>query len=110
MEPVMLHNPLGDRFEVMSGGTVYIFEPGQSRIVLGETARQILRNQNTPLIAVQAVAQLPVMPEAVTVAPVVSGAVDYDSMTYTELRSIASAKKLFKVGMKRAEVLSLLNG
>lgn len=107
MEPVMLHNPLDTKFEVMSGGVVYIFEPRQNRIVLGEVARQILRNQNTPLMIVEAVAK-----EVPSDKPEIKEdeAVDYSTMSYKELRTIASAKGIFKVGMKQKDLLELLNG
>lgn len=102
----MLHNPTNEVFECMSGGVVYIFQPKESRILLGDTATQILTNQKTPLIAVEAVAKIP--EETKEEEP--SNFVDYSSMKYSELRSIASAKGLFKVGMKQKDLLELLNG
>lgn len=109
LEPVCLHNPLNEEFEVMSGGVVYVFESKQSRMIQGETARQILKNQNTPLIVVDI---NPVIPEEVETDPKAKSdeAVDYKSMSYAQLRSIASAKGLFKVGMKGKDLLELLNG
>lgn len=114
LEPVMLHNPTNEQFEVMSGGVVYIFEAKQSRIVQGDTARQILKNQNTPLVQVNIIADVPVTePEVVEVAevsqPVVENKVDYSNMKYFQLRSIATAKGIFKVGMKGKELIKLLN-
>lgn len=114
LEPIMLHNPTNEKFEVMSGGVVYVFEAKQSRIVQGETARQILRNQNTPLMEVNIIADIPIAePEVVEVteAPehVVENKVDYSNMKYFQLRSIATAKGIFKVGMKGKELIELLN-
>lgn len=112
LEPVMLHNPTGEVFEVMSGGAVYIFQPKQSRIVQGETARQILKNQNTPLIQVEVQPVLPPVEEP-TETPVVEAnpdkAVDYSKMSYRDLQKIASAKGLFKVGTKGKDLIKLLN-
>lgn len=112
LEPVMLHNPTDNKFEVMSGGVVYIFEPRQSRIVQGETARQILKNQNTPLIEVNVIPDIPQKivkkPEGPVKEP--ESKVDYSNMKYFELRSIATAKGIFKVGMKGKELIELLNG
>lgn len=106
----MLHNPTDKVFEVMSGGTVYIFQPRQSRILQGETARQIQRNQNTPLIVVEAVANIPDEVKEEPVSDKAVPAVDYSKMTYAEMRSIATAKGIFKVGMKGKALLELLNG
>lgn len=107
LEPVMLHNPTGEVFEVMSGGTVYIFQSKQSRIVQGEIARQILRNQNTPLIQVEVQPVLPVIEPGEVVEP--KTGVNYEQMSYAELRKIASLKGIFKVGMKGKDLLELLN-
>lgn len=112
MEPVMLHNPTDSVFEVMSGGVVYVFQPRQSRIVQGETARQILKNQNTPLIRVEVQPVLPPSDEPVE-EPIeetkTQKAVDYSKMSYTELRKIASTMGLFKVGIKGKDLIKLLN-
>ena len=108
----MLHNPTSDKFECMSGGVVYVFEAKQSRIVQGETARQILRNQNTPLIQVNVIADVPqesVDPQEDVSVEKKPERVDYSKMKYFELRSIATAKGIFKVGMKGKELIALLN-
>ena len=111
-DPIMLHNPTNEAFECFSGGALYIFQPKQSRILEWDTAQQILKNQNTPLIQVEVKAQLP---EEVAEKPTIekvekSEAVDYSSMTYAQLRTVASQKGIFKVGMKTKDLLELLNG
>lgn len=112
-EPKMVRNDGAD-FEVWSGGVLYQFKSGESRLLDGETAYQILNHQKTPLVEVSIVAGQPVaepsLPVEDTTSAPVESTPDYASMKYTELRSIASKKGLFKVGMKHAELVSLLHG
>lgn len=106
----MLYNP-GPDMELTSGGELIFFKSGESRLVDGDTAYQILTNQNTGL---QAVEVQPVIPSTlpqqgggvVPLEPVVN---NYEAMTYVQLRAIASSKGIFKIGMKKAELVSLLN-
>jgi len=102
----MLHNPTAEAVEFMVDGVVYIIDSKQSRIVLGEVAHQVLTNQNTPLVEAEIQA---VVPEPVVLEPVEAPVDDYSTMTYAELRSIASARKIFKAGMKHEELVKLLN-
>lgn len=112
-EPKMVRND-GEDFEVWSGGVLYIFKAGETRLLDGDTAYQILNHQKTPLVEVAIVAGEPVKqnepvkptePEVKT-----DNAVDYNAMSYKELRTLATEKKVFKVGLSKEKLVELLNG
>lgn len=109
VEPVMLHNPTGEVVEVMSDRVIYIFKPKESRIILGDVARQILKNQKTPLMRVEIQAVLPPQPILPVETGSSDGAVDYSKMSYKELQKIAATMGLFKVGTKGKDLIKLLN-
>lgn len=86
---------------------MYVFKPKQSRIILGEVAKQILKNQNTPLKQVNIKADIPEEEEETQVE---TGKPDYENMKYGELVEHATRAGLFKHGIKKSELISLLNG
>lgn len=108
-EPKMVRND-GDDFEVWSGGNLYQFKAGETRFLDGETAYQILNHQKTPLVEVAVVAGEPVNTPAPQAEPQAESKPDYASMSYKELRAIASEKKIFKVGTSKEKLVELLNG
>lgn len=105
-EPKMLKNIKGEKVEFFYGGELYVFEPGQSRLLDGEVAYQVMVNQNTGLVEVPIVGVEDVAPDSTGEE---EARVNYESMTYIQLRSIASARGIFKVGMKKAELIELLS-
>ena len=89
-EPKILINRTGKRVEFMCGGLINIFEVGEKKPLDGFTAYHALNDVNTGLEEYQEEEK-----------------VDYASMKWAELRQLAKGKG-YKVGMKRKEVVALL--
>lgn len=89
-EPKILINRTGKRVEFMCGGRINIFEVGEKKPLDGYTAYHALNLVNTGLEEY-----------------IEEEKVDYAGMKWVEL--VKSAKgKGYKVGMKRKEVVALL--
>lgn len=96
----ILTNPTGRKVEFMCGGKSYVFETGETKPVDGFVAYHALTQVNTGLVEHRR-EEKPVL-EASEKA--------YEDMSFFELRKIASNKGIFKIGMKKKDLLDVLNG
>ena len=94
-EPKVLINRTGKRVEFMCGGQINIFEVGEKKTLEGFVANHALYNVNTGL------------EEYVGSDRGVVPTTDYSKVGWAELRQLAKGKG-YKVGMKRKEVVALL--
>jgi len=94
-EPKVLINRTGKRVEFMCGGKLYIFEAGEKKPVEGFVAYHALKQVNTGLEEY----------DDSFVEPAKKP--NYTTMKWAELRQLAKGKG-YKVGMKRKEVVALL--
>lgn len=99
-EPKILINRTGKKVEFMCGGEIYIFEVGEKRLLDGFVAYHALKNVNTGLE--EYVEKVEEVEEKVG-----EEKPDYASMKWAELKKLAKGKG-YKVGMKRKEVVALL--
>lgn len=102
-QPKMLHNPSDKAVEVFSGGELVQFEAGESRIVEGNVAYQILTHQNTPLVEVKVEPVIPGKSETES-----GVAKNIEAMSYTELRDQAIKKGIWKKNMSKVELIATL--
>jgi len=117
-EPKIVVNPKNEVVEFTCDGRVFVFQPGEERILEGFTAYHGVVQTNTGLVFKEE-ANKPIVKEQelrdkvkgkyaeATDVPVI-GEDEIKKMTWNELRTYASRKGVFKVGMKKPEVLKIL--
>ena len=98
-EPMILFNPKKDPVEFMCDHQIYIFAPGEKRLLDGAVADHALRFANAGLKQ-----YVPETDDAL----VSSTNVAYDKMPWREVVSMGSKRKIFKPGMSKKELLRLL--
>lgn len=95
-EPRILFNPKSEKVEFMYGGMVYIFGPGEKKMLPPEVAKHALKYVNTGLKVYEE------GDDAFT------GGIAYNKLPWKELVSMASARGIFKPGMSKEALLRLL--
>lgn len=98
MQPTILYNPKDTKVEFMYDHQVYIFNPGEKRVLSGDVANYALKFINSGLLEYDGLNE----PEGV------NSGVAYDKMPWKKVVSLASKKGLFKPGMKKEEVYKAL--
>jgi len=89
-----LLNPNKTPVEFRCGGVLYIFKPGESRELDEYTAKHALERQHAPLVV-----HTPMYDKEVKVSDTI-----YSQMPWKKLVQMSSARGLFKMGTKRADV------
>lgn len=102
-DPKILYNPTGQKVEFRCGGISYAFKPGEKKALDGYVAYHALNMVNTGLQELHLDDT-----EAVSQAP--EGEIDYESMPWKKLVSLASEKGIFKPGMSKDDLIKELNG
>lgn len=98
-EPKIIFNPTNKEIEFMQGGQIYIFKPGEKRLLDGFVAYHALSHVKSALREY----------EPDTDDEVVSSSdVAYDKMPWREVVALASKRGIFKPGMARDEAIRLL--
>lgn len=94
-QPKMLYNPTNETIEFMCGGQIYIFKPGEKRIVEGFPAHHALKEVNTGLIEWEGQESKPAdMP--------------LEDMPWRGLVSLASSLGVYKPGMSKESVIGAI--
>ena len=96
-EPKVIFNPKSEKVEFMYDHQSYVFEPGEKKLMEGWVANHALMFSKTGLKEYE--------PE---VDGLESSNVAYDKMTWKALKTLAAEKKVFKLGMKKTEVITAL--
>lgn len=95
-EPRILFNPKSEPVEFRYGGIIYIFNPGEKKLVEPEVAKHALKYVNTGLKVYEE------GDDAFT------GGIAYDKLPWKELVSMASKRGIFKPGMSKDALLRKL--
>ena len=95
----ILYNPTNKPIEFMWAHTVYTLKPGEKRQFEGHLAYHALFDVNTGLKVYE--------PNEEGVMPKTSG-LAYDKMAWKDLVALGSQEGVFKPGMKKAELIRLL--
>ena len=98
-EPKIIFNPTKEQREFWYGGRVFVFGPGEKKLLNGEEADHVLRYINGPFKEYE-----PTTDDAL----VESSNVAYDKMPWREIVSLASERGLFTPGTTKKEVIKLL--
>jgi hypothetical protein len=93
-----LLNPNKEPVEFRCGGVLYIFKPGESRELDEYVAKHALERQHAHLVV-----HTPMFDNQVAFSDTI-----YSQMPWKKLVQMASARGLFKMGTKRADVERLL--
>lgn len=99
-EPKVLYNPKKETVEFMVDGRVYIFQPGEKKILDGFIAYHALVETNTGLVEYGRDDQGNV--------PTTVGSIAYERMGWRDLLALAGERGIQTVGKKRDEVTNLL--
>lgn len=91
---MILFNPNKEPVEFMYGGQTYIFKPKESRNLPDNVAEHALERQHAPLVE-----HTPMYDKQVEVSDTV-----YSELPWRKLVSMASARKVHKIGMSRPDV------
>lgn len=95
-QPKILYNPTDKQVEFMYDRQVYVFAPGERKLLTGEAADHAARFANCGLAEY----------DGTEVGP--TSGMAYDKLPWTKLVKIASAKGIFKTGMGKEEICRLL--
>ena len=98
-EPGILFNPTNEEKEFMYGGVVYVFKPGEKRMVNKEVVTHVRKKVNTEIREYN--------PETDDEA-VEASDVDYEKMRYGQLKSLAIEKGLWSIGMNKKDIIEAL--
>jgi hypothetical protein len=122
-EPKMIYNPSSSEKEFMHGGITHIFAPKEKRILEGPVAHHALtRWKGLGLVDyTQSLKDKNAKEEEVVeevVEPIEDGTAPegektvsvYAGLPWKDLVALGSARKVFKPGMKKEELLALLEG
>ena len=91
----ILFNPKDTVVEFMCNHQVYIFQPGEKKLLDKAVAFHALHYANAGLLPYDGTLE-------------VSGAIDYGKMPWRQVVSMASKRGLFKPGMSREEINKIL--
>jgi len=95
----ILYNPREEAVEFMHNRQVYIFQPGEKRVVDKVVADHAIRFAKTGFKIYDGSTE----PEAKT-----AGEIEYEKMPWRKMVSIGSAKGIFKPSMNRETLYKLL--
>jgi len=111
-QPKILMNPTNHVVEFMYGGQIFIFQPKEEKLLEGLVANHALRFVNTGLVDVteKKVVNSPLEPERELSKSELVAAKDFDKMNYRSLIKAASHLGKYKPGMKKREILEVLQG
>ena len=98
-EPTILFNPKDRAVEFMYDRRIYVFEPGEKKLVDGIVADHAIRFVNTGLKVYE--------PESDD-KKVESSNVAYNKMAWGPLKKLASDRGVFEFGMKKAQIVKAL--
>ena len=98
-EPKVMFNPSDERIDFMYDHQTYVFEPGEKKLLNKAVTDHVIRFLNSDLKVYE--------PETDDIA-VTSSDVAYDKMSWLDVKSLAAKRGLFKLGMKKDEVIKAL--
>jgi len=98
-EPKILFNPKSEPVEFMYDHQSYIFKAGEKKLLDGAVAFHAIRHADAGLKEYE--------PESDDIL-LGSSDVAYDKMAWGKLKTLASQKKVFKLGMKKDEVIKAI--
>ena len=110
-QPKILKNPGTHVVEFMYGGKLFVLQPKEERLLEGVVANHALRFVNTGLVDVtNKKVESPLEKRKELSKEELVAAKDFDKLSYRELVKAASHLGKYKPGMKKREVLEVLQG
>ena len=98
-EPQVIFNPNNEEVEFMYDHKVHILAPGEKRLFEGHIAKHAVEMVNAGLKVYE--------PEDDD-SLVATSNVAYDKMSWNAIKTLASQRGVFKLGMKKTEVVKAL--
>jgi len=106
-QPKEVWNPTGHVVEVVSGNEHFIFQPQEKKLLNGFEAYQILTHQNSPLEEYKG-EDSKKEDEKIQEIDKREKTKAFSEMSWLELRRIAVEKGIFKLSMKKKDLITAL--